>query len=147
MLTHESPAGTPVRAVREILRSNPSWITKAALEASAASRARVGEVWDAVRPELLAHGHMHVAGGGTTGDGRRVASFGREGFEGNLGFLDMRTLRMTTPNLRAIRAASEHEYAGEPWPNRNTHRQGWKLVDDRRTADKLVEDVLRRDEQ
>lgn len=111
MLTHESPAGTPVRAVREILRTNPHAFPKAALEASAASRARVNEVWDTVRPELLAHGHMHVAGGGKTVDGRRVASFGREGFEGNVGILDMRTLRMITPSLRAIRAASERGYA------------------------------------
>lgn len=147
MLTHESPAGTPVRAVREILRSNPHSFPKAALEASAASRARVSEVWDAVRPELLAHGHMHIAAGGKTEDDRRVASFGREGSEGNIGFLDMRTLRMTTPSLRAIHAASERGYADEPWPNRSTDRQGRKLVDGRRTAYELVEDVLRRRER
>lgn len=27
--------------------------------------------WDAVQPELLLHGHMHVPGGGMTDDGRR----------------------------------------------------------------------------
>lgn len=81
MLTHEGPADTPVRPVREILRTNPHRFPEAALEASAASRARVGEVWDAVRPELLAHGHMHVPAGGKTGDGRRVASLGRDGQE------------------------------------------------------------------
>ena len=144
MLTHESPAGTPVRAVREILRSNPHAFPKTALEASAASRVRVREVWDAVRPELLAHGHMHVAAGGKTEDGRRVASFGREGFEGNVGILDMRTLRMTTPSLRAIRAASERGYAGEPWPNHSSER---KPVDGRRTVDELVDEVLRRDKR
>ncbi|WP_136042444.1 MULTISPECIES: metallophosphoesterase family protein [unclassified Microbacterium] len=107
MLTHESPAKTPVRAVREILRMNPHWFTKSALEASAASRARVSEVWDAVHPELLAHGHMHVAGGGKTEDGRRVASLGREGQEWNLGILDMETLRMATPSLAIIRGRAE----------------------------------------
>lgn len=107
MLTHESPAGTPVRPVREILRTNPGWFTKAALEASAASRARISQVWDAVRPELLTHGHMHVAAGGKTEDGRRVASLGREGQEGNLAILDMSNLRMTTPSLAILRGYAE----------------------------------------
>jgi hypothetical protein len=107
MLTHESPAGTPVRAVREILRTNPQGFPKPALEASAASRARVSEVWDAVRPELLAHGHLHAPGGGKTEDGRRVASLGREGQNWNLGILDMESLRMATPSLAIIRGMAE----------------------------------------
>lgn len=106
MLTHESPAGTPVRAVREILRTNPLGFPDDAREASAASRARVTEVWDAVRPELLIHGHMHTPGGGVTEDGRRVASLGQDGQQGNLGFFDMKTLRMETPSLREIREAA-----------------------------------------
>lgn len=109
MLTHESPAGTPVRAVREILRTNPHGFPKAALEASAASRARISQVWDAVRPELLAHGHLHVAAGGKTEDGRRVASLGREGHEGNLGFLDMQNLRIATPSLAVLRGIANGE--------------------------------------
>jgi hypothetical protein len=107
MLTHESPAGTPVRAVRELLRTNPWRFPNEALAASAASRARVTEVWDAVQPELLLHGHMHVPGGGATDDGRRVASMGRDVQQGNLGFLDMRTLRMETPSLNEIREAAD----------------------------------------
>lgn len=109
MLTHESPAATPVRAVREILRNNPHRFTKAALEASAASRARVSRVWDAVRPELLAHGHMHVGAGGKTADGRRVASLGREGQEWNLGILDMNNLRMATPSLAILRGDANED--------------------------------------
>ncbi|MBT2496213.1 metallophosphoesterase [Microbacterium sp. ISL-59] len=107
MLTHESPAGSPVRAVRELLRTNPWRLPKDTLAESAASRARVTEVWDAVRPELLLHGHLHIPGGGATKDGRRVASLGRDGQEGNLGFLDMRTLRMEAPSLHQIRDAAE----------------------------------------
>lgn len=107
MLTHESPADTPVRAVREILRKNPQRFPKAALQASAASRARVSEVWDAVRPELLVHGHMHVGAGGQTADGRRVASLGRECREWNLGMLDMQNLRMATPSLAILRGYGE----------------------------------------
>jgi hypothetical protein len=106
MLTHESPARTPVRAVREILRTNPMGFPDDALAVSAVSRDRVAEVWDAVHPELLAHGHLHVPGGGMTEDGRRVASFGQDGQQGNVGFLDMKTLRIETPSLRQIREAA-----------------------------------------
>lgn len=107
MLAHESPAGSPVRAVQEILRTNPQGFPKAALDASAASRARVSEVWNGVHPELLAHGHIHAAGGGRMDDGRRVASLGRDTHEGNLGILDMLTLRMSTPSLRELREITE----------------------------------------
>lgn len=106
MLTHESPAQTPVRAVREVLRTNPLGFPDDARAISAESRARVTEVWDAVRPELLIHGHMHTPGGGATADGRRVASLGQDGQQGNVGFLDMKTLRIETPSLRQIREAA-----------------------------------------
>ncbi|WP_222839261.1 metallophosphoesterase [Microbacterium sp. 4-7] len=109
MLAHESPANTPVRPVREILRTNPHRFPKAALEASAASRARVSKVWDAVHPELLAHGHLHVGAGGQTSDGRRVASLGREGHEWNLGILDMTNLRMATPSLAILRGLADDD--------------------------------------
>lgn len=109
MLTHESPANTPVRLVREILRTNPHAFPKAALEVSAASRARVSEVWESVRPELLAHGHLHVGAGGQTADGRRVASLGREGHEWNLGILDMSNLRMATPSLAILRGLANDD--------------------------------------
>lgn len=107
MLTHESPARTPVRAVQEILRTNPMGFPDDARADSATSRARVAMVWNIVRPELLIHGHMHAPGGGQTEDGRRVASLGQDGQQGNLGFLDMQTLRIETPTLRQIREAAE----------------------------------------
>ena len=109
MLTHESPANNPVRAVRQVLRTNPHRFPRMALEASAASRARVSEVWDAVHPELLIHGHMHIAGGGQTDDGRRVASLGRDGHEWNLGILDMQNLRMATPSLAVLRGLANDQ--------------------------------------
>lgn len=106
MLTHESPAGTPVRAVQEILRTNPVGFPDDAIADSATSRARVAKVWNIVYPELLIHGHMHAPGGGQTEDGLRVASLGQDGQQGNLGFLDMKTLRIETPSLRQIREAA-----------------------------------------
>lgn len=107
MLTHETPEHTPVRAVQEILRTNPMGFPDDALYDSLNSRSRVGKVWAMNHPELSIHGHMHVAGGGQTDDGRRVASMGRDEQQGSLGFLDMRTLRMETPSLRHIREAAE----------------------------------------
>ncbi|KQR49808.1 hypothetical protein ASF87_10315 [Microbacterium sp. Leaf161] len=165
MLTHESPAGTPVRPVREILRTNPHGFPKAALEASAASRAQVSKVWDAVRPELLAHGHLHAPGGGKTEDGRRVASLGRDGQNWNLGILDMKTLRMATPSLAIIRGMAdrwEDDYlarekrakgAAEALhsgvldglsPSPAAARDAQDYVDGRRTLDEIIEDVRRR---
>lgn len=107
MLTHESPSATPVGAVQAVLRANPFGFPDDALAASAASQARVAEAWNAVRPQLLLHGHMHIPGGGITADGRRVASLGRDTQQGNLGFLDLRSLKMQTPSLRQIREAAE----------------------------------------
>lgn len=162
MLTHEGPAGTPVRPIREILRTNPQRFPAIALEASAASRARIGDVWDAVRPELLAHGHMHVAAGGKTEDGRRVASLEREGHEGNLAILNMATLKMTTPSLAVIRGLSERTDIDRDWrrrsvaeslhdatldglkPTPQARRDAQDYVDGRRTLEEILEDVRRR---
>lgn len=107
MLTHEGPAETPVRAVKEVLRTNPMGFPDDALANSLLSRRRVAKVWNIVYPELLMHGHMHAPGGGQTDDGRRVASLGQNAQQGNLGFLDMQTLTLTTPSLRDIREAAE----------------------------------------
>lgn len=165
MLTHESPAKTPVRPVREVLRTNPQGFPTAALEASATSRARIGEVWDGVRPTLLAHGHMHAPGGGRTDDGRRVASLGRDGQEGNLGILDMKTLRMATPSLATIRGLAERPEDDDlarvgringvaealhsgildgKRPSPAAVRDGWDYIEGRRTLDEIIEDVVRR---
>lgn len=106
MLTHESPANTPVRAVRELLGTNPRRFPAEALGESAKSRARVSEVWDAVRPELLLHGHLHTPGGGITEDGRRVVSLGRDAQQDNLALLDMTSLTLETPSLNEMRNAA-----------------------------------------
>lgn len=106
MLTHESPADTPVRAVRDLLRTNPFGFPAETLAESAMSRARVSEVWDATRPALLMHGHMHAPGGGVTDDGRRVVSLGCDDQPDNLAFLDMNTLTLETPSRFEMRNAA-----------------------------------------
>jgi hypothetical protein len=107
MLTHESPADTPVRAVRELLGTNPRRFPAEALKESARSRARVSEVWDAVRPALLLHGHLHTPGGGMMADGRRVVSLGADKQPGNLAILDMTTLTLETLSLSEMRIAAQ----------------------------------------
>jgi len=165
MLTHETPARTPVRRVRDILRTNPHRFPATALAESAASRMRVTEVWNAVRPELLIHGHMHAPGGGKIEDGRRVASLGRDVQVGNLGLLDMDTLRMATPHpsiLRGLAEQWEDDYVEREKraasvaksldsmavdgraPSPDALRDAQDYVDGRRSLDELIEDVRRR---
>lgn len=105
MITHESPARTPVRPVGRVLATNPFGFPQDALVESAASRERVTRVWDSLHPSLLLHGHMHVRGSGSTEDGRRVISLGADGQEGHLVFLDSETLAVDTPSLRQVRQA------------------------------------------
>lgn len=106
MLTHASPARTPVRAVQEILSRNPTEFPDEVLVESAESRERVARVWDAVRPDVLMHGHMHAPGAGTTNDGRRVVSLGRDTQDGSLALVDLATLSVVSPSLREIREAA-----------------------------------------
>ena len=103
MVTHESPEDTPVAEIAALLGSNPHGFAEDALEESAASRAQVDKVWTAVNPKLLFHGHMHVAGFGTTADGRSVVSLGRDVAEGNAALLDLVDMSVDIPSLRVLR--------------------------------------------
>ncbi len=103
MLAHESPADTPVPAVRRILQTNPLGFPRESLIESAASRARVRQVWDAVNPRILLHGHMHAPGAGAAEDGRRVISLGCNGQQGNLAILNLADLTVDVPSLRELR--------------------------------------------
>jgi len=109
LLSHESPEGTPVREVTQVLRENPGGFPDAALRDSAESRRRVTQVWDAVHPKLLLHGHMHVAGAGQTRDGRAVISLGRDTHRGNVVFLHLPTLVTITPTLKLLRDAARRQ--------------------------------------
>ena len=106
MLTHESPADTPVPAVRGVLRDNPHGFPPEALVESASSRDRVSAVWDAATPALLFHGHMHAPGAGTTADGCRVVSLGADTQQGHLALLDLETLSVEVPSVREIRRSA-----------------------------------------
>lgn len=63
LLTHETPSPPHcVAAVARILASNPFGFSEKGLELSKKSRGAVTQVLEAVKPKLLAHGHMHVSG-------------------------------------------------------------------------------------
>ncbi|APZ33932.1 metallophosphatase family protein [Microbacterium aurum] len=103
MITHETPAGTPVAAVRRVLQSNPMGFPRESLIESAASRERLAQVWDSVRPDVLLNGHMHAPGAGQTPDGRRIISLGCDGQEGSIAILNVADLSAEVPSLREIR--------------------------------------------
>lgn len=106
LVTHESLEDTPVRAIQDILRLNPLGFRRDALAASAASRARVQAVWDAVQPALMMHGHFHAPGSGVTDDGRHVVSVGADGQDRSLVLLDLDSLIFERPSLLQMRAAA-----------------------------------------
>jgi len=93
LITHETVDGG-TRASQRALDSNPLNWSLDALDYSALSRGRVTRVWDALRPKLLAHGHMHSPDFITLPDGRRVISLGRDRQERNMAILDLETLEM-----------------------------------------------------
>jgi hypothetical protein len=94
LLTHETIDGG-TRRVEAVLRSNPMGWDADALEYSARSRARVTAVWKAVRPDVLAHGHMHMADALELPAGQRIYSLGSDGQRKNVGLLDLATLGWT----------------------------------------------------
>lgn len=103
MVTHETPGGTPVAEVQALLATPPiGSLDRIDLHASALSRAQIDRVWDAVRPGLLIHGHMHVAGEGAD-DGRRVAALHQDGADRNVALLDLESLQVSYPSLESLR--------------------------------------------
>jgi hypothetical protein len=94
MVSHETiNGGTP--KVELMLAANPQGWSVEALGYSAMSRARVTTVWDHVSPAVLVHGHMHLNDTITLPDGRQVISLGCDEAPGNIGVLQLDTLRWT----------------------------------------------------
>ncbi len=91
LLTHETVNGG-TREVESILAANPMGWGPTALDYSAASRRRVTQVWEAVHPEVLAHGHLHIKGEITIPSGQRVYSLACNSESGNIGVLDTESL-------------------------------------------------------
>ena len=108
MLTHDMVNGGTFEAEYQLSRG--LWESEAE-EYSATVRAKVTTVWDAVRPSVLAHGHMHVVGQRTLADERRVYSMGCEWMRGNLAILELANLSWDWVLLSHLERASagQHE--------------------------------------
>jgi len=92
MLTHEAVTGG-TRVVDEILRrTQGQGFGPEGLRASRRSQAVVTDLWQALAPPLLFHGHMHVRAEGSQRDGRTVYALAANNSAGNIGVLDLRTM-------------------------------------------------------
>lgn len=90
MLAHETINGGTA-ASEAILQRNPGWGLDA-LADSSWSRAQATRVWEAVKPDLFFHGHMHVIDERTCDTGQRIYSVGKEHTAGNVLFLNLNDL-------------------------------------------------------
>jgi hypothetical protein len=94
LITHEPVnGGTP--AVEKILGSNVYGWSDKALAYASASRDRVTQVWEAVHPVVLVHGHMHVDDEIELENGRRVYSLSNDNEDRNMGVLNLGDLGWT----------------------------------------------------
>jgi hypothetical protein len=119
LITHETiDGGTP--AVQHMLRSNAHGWSAEALAYSSSSRSRVTQLWAAIQPPVLLHGHMHIPDQVTLDDGRRVYSLGADGDPRNFGYLRLDDLSWTwgSPTAQTSRPArtldAEHTYLLAP---------------------------------
>ena len=91
LITHETVNGGTV-ASEQVLLANPQGWNAEELAYSALSRDRVTRVWAALAPQVLVHGHMHVADDIRLAGGQRIYSLGRDFQDRNVGLLDVDTL-------------------------------------------------------
>lgn len=94
MIAHDTVNGSGVWPVDRILLQTGQWPADVIAQADE-SRRKVTRVWDAVRPDVLFHGHYHVRGSGRRGDGRRVEALDMNGRPGNVVLFQPRTREVT----------------------------------------------------
>ena len=90
LLTHETiNGGTPL--VERIIGGNPMGWNSTELAYSAVSRRRITRLFEAVKPEILIHGHIHVKDETVTTTGTRIYSLACDGENGNAASFDLET--------------------------------------------------------
>lgn len=99
MLTHDSP-GSPwcTRKVAHVCTTNSGGWSTAALAYAAVGRQRLTLAFQGVRPDVLVHGHYHVADEAVVthrGHTCRVVALHMDGHDGNLALLDTGDLTVT----------------------------------------------------
>jgi hypothetical protein len=92
MLTHEAVDGATLATRGIEAGKNPYGWPAHRLSASADSRRLNTDLWNAVRPRLLFHGHLHERAYGHLADGRKVYSLDRDPRHGNMGILNLESL-------------------------------------------------------
>ncbi|GAB2456466.1 hypothetical protein GCM10027029_17760 [Conyzicola lurida] len=88
LITHETIVGGTWR-VETVLSTNPQGWDDDALEYSRTSRQLITALWNGVSPEVLFHGHLHVADRIELPTGQRVVSLGSDGQRKNIGLFDL----------------------------------------------------------
>jgi hypothetical protein len=88
LVAHETINGGTAR-VESVIRSNPFGWDEEALEYSRQSRGLVTEVWEAVRPDIFFHGHIHLADRIELPTGQQVVSLGSDRQRKNIGLLNL----------------------------------------------------------
>ncbi|BDZ50516.1 hypothetical protein GCM10025867_48200 (plasmid) [Frondihabitans sucicola] len=92
MLTHEAVNGATEATAGIEEGRNPGRWPADRLWASAISRSRTTDLWNAIHPGILFHGHIHSRAEATLEDGRRVYSMAPDERPGNIGVLELETL-------------------------------------------------------
>ncbi|SDO00969.1 Calcineurin-like phosphoesterase [Cryobacterium flavum] len=88
LLTHETiDGGTPL--VERIIGANPMGWNATELAYSAVSRRRITRLYEAVKPEVLVHGHIHVKDETVTATGTRIYSLACDWEQGNAASFDL----------------------------------------------------------
>lgn len=90
LLAHDSSDAPHVTdPVDRILRSNAAGWSDRGLAYARTGRERLTRLRAGVKPQILLHGHYHVAGVAQHADGSRTISLGADGTDGNLGLLEV----------------------------------------------------------
>jgi hypothetical protein len=90
MISHDSPApGAPL--VNRIRATPNGWSGDALAYADVGAR-RITAAWEAVAPDLLVHGHLHVRDAVTLPSGQRIVSLSAEDDPGNVLLLNLETM-------------------------------------------------------
>ena len=87
MITHYCPA--PGTLLVNRIRATPSGWSIDTLAYAAMGASRITAAWEAVAPDLLVHGHLHVQDAITLPSGQRIVSLAAEDAPGNVMLLNL----------------------------------------------------------
>jgi hypothetical protein len=114
MLSHDAPSPAS-RRVEHIRATNPYGFSQERLSYASSGAYTLNQAYEAVRPDLLFHGHYHVHDDITLPDGRRIQALNMNGGAGNAAILDLDDLSVRqwfwqppTPKKQALSWAEQY---------------------------------------